>query len=325
MKTIAILATGGTIAGSGDIGKSAGSQAGQMDVEDIVKSIPKIEQLANLKMIQLCNVDSNDVGLEKWLAIRKVCQELEEDKDIDGIVITHGTDTLEETAFFLNLTLSNHKPVVLTGSMRPATATSADGPMNLYQAVALASSKEAEEAGVMAVFSDTIYSGRDLQKTNSYKTDAFKMGEFGALGYMQDDQIYLLNEPHKRHTFQTIFSKLDIETLPNVGIYYVHSDSDPDLLKWMLERYDGVIMAGTGAGNYSNSIKEILNTDENKAIVVRASRLLEGAVFESDVFDPKGRTVPGYKFSPQKARILLMLSLVLTSDRDKIARIFKGY
>ena len=237
-KNITIIATGGTIAGRGSLGKSANYEAGTFDVEEIVKSIPQIRDLANLNTIQLYNVDSNDMGLDKWIELRKICHELEKDRYVDGIVITHGTDTLEETAFFLNLTLACHKPVVLTGSMRPATATSADGPMNLYQAVALACHMEAWQAGVLAVISDTIYSGRDLQKTNSYKTDAFKMGEFGSLGYMRDDHVYLLNAPFKKHTFQTIFSKMEFDNLPKVEIFYVHTDSDPELLKFMLGTYE---------------------------------------------------------------------------------------
>lgn len=210
-KNITIIATGGTIAGRGSVGKSANYQAGTFDVEEIVQSIPQIRDLANLNTIQLCNVDSNDMGLDKWVELRNICHELEKNRYVDGIVITHGTDTLEETAFFLNLTLACHKPVVLTGSMRPATATSADGPMNLYQAVALACHMEAWQAGVLAVISDTIYSGRDLQKTNSYKTDAFKMGEFGSLGYMRDDHVYLLNSPLKSIHFKRFFQKWNLK------------------------------------------------------------------------------------------------------------------
>ena len=244
---------------------------------------------------------------------------------MDGIVITHGTDTLEETAFFLNLTLACHKPVVLTGSMRPATATSADGPMNLYQAVALACHMEAWQAGVLAVISDTIYSGRDLQKTNSYKTDAFKMGEFGSLGYMRDDHVYLLNAPFKKHTFQTIFSKMEFDDLPKVEIFYVHTDSDPELLKFMLGTYDGLVLAGTGSGNYPTKIKDVLENYTGECTVVRASRVLEGAVFDSDVFDSKKVTIPAYKFSAQKARILLMLALNCTKNHETIKSFFQEY
>ena len=324
-KNITIIATGGTIAGRGSLGKSANYEAGTFDVEEIVKSIPQIRDLANLNTIQLYNVDSNDMGLDKWIELRKICHELEKDRYVDGIVITHGTDTLEETAFFLNLTLACHKPVVLTGSMRPATATSADGPMNLYQAVALACHMEAWKAGVLAVISDTIYSGRDLQKTNSYKTDAFKMGEFGSLGYMRDDHVYLLNAPFKKHTFQTIFSKMEFDDLPKVEIFYVHTDSDPELLKFMLGTYDGLVLAGTGSGNYPTKIKDVLENYTGECTVVRASRVLEGAVFDSDVFDSKKVTIPAYKFSAQKARILLMLALNCTKNHETIKSFFQEY
>lgn len=324
-KNITIVATGGTIAGRGSLGKSAHYQAGTFSVDEIVQSIPQIQNLANLKTIQMCNVDSNDMGLQKWIELRKICHELEKDRYVDGIVITHGTDTLEETAFFLNLTLACHKPVVLTGSMRPATATSADGPMNLYQAVALACHMEAWQAGVLAVFSDTIYSGRDLLKTNSYKTDAFKMGEFGSLGYMRDDHVYLLNAPFKKHTFQTIFSKMEFDTLPSVEIFYIHTDSDPDLLRFMLDKYDGVVLAGTGSGNYPTAIKDVLENYAGDCTIVRASRVLEGAVFNSDVFDPEKVTIPAYKFSAQKARILLMLALNCTKNHETIKSFFQEY
>lgn len=325
MKTIAIIATGGTIAGSGQMGEAAMYKAGTINVQDIVETIPQIEKVAHIKTYQLYNLDSNDIGLAQWIELRKVCHALEDDDSIDGIVITHGTDTLEETAFFLNLTLNCHKPVVLTGAMRPATATSADGPMNLYQAVALAANKEAYQSGVLAVFSDTIYSGRDMQKTNSYKTDAFKMGEFGSLGYMRDDSIYLLNAPHKKHTFQTEFSHLDIKELPKVGIYYIHSDADEEMLKLMLENYEGVIIAGTGSGNYSSKIQKIINEYNGETIIVRASRVLEGAVFDSHIFDEKQKTIPALKFSAQKARILLQLVCLITKDKEEIRKYFYEY
>lgn len=292
-KNITIIATGGTIAGRGSVGKSANYQAGTFDVEEIVQSIPQIRDLANLNTIQLYNVDSNDMGIDKWVELRKICHELEKNRYVDGIVITHGTDTLEETAFFLNLTLACHM--------------------------------EAWQAGVLAVISDTIYSGRDLQKTNSYKTDAFKMGEFGSLGYMRDDHVYLLNSPFKKHTFQTIFSKMEFEDLPKVEIFYVHTDSDPELLEYMLNKYDGLVLAGTGSGNYSTKIKEVLETYAGNCTIVRASRVLEGAVFDSDVFDSKKVTIPAYKFSAQKARILLMLALNCTKNHETIKSFFQEY
>ena len=322
MKTIAIVATGGTIAGKG---KSSAYRAGEFSVDEIVQSIPQIEDLAHLKMVPICQVDSNDMGVEEWIQLRNVCHELENDPKIDGIVITHGTDTLEETAFYLNLTLNVHKPVILTGAMRPATATSADGPMNLYEAVALACDDNAYEAGVLAVLSDTIYSGRDLTKTNSIKTDAFKMGEFGTLGYMRDDQVYLMNKPYRKHTYMTIFSKRKYERLPKVGILYVHSDVDADLLRYMLEHYEGIVFAGTGSGNYPLQIEDIISEYQGSCVLVRSSRILEGAVFESEVFDPYRHTIPSYKLSPHKARILLMVALEMQLNQAEIEGLFREY
>ena len=163
-KTIAIAATGGTIAGTGEAGKTAVYHAGEMNVESILETIPMIRNVADIETVQLFNVDSNEMDEEKWITLANQLNELAARPDIDGIVVTHGTDTLDETAYFLNLTVYTQKPVVLTGAMRPATATSADGPFNLYQAVCLAASDDARGQGVMAVFSNTIYSGRDIQK-----------------------------------------------------------------------------------------------------------------------------------------------------------------
>ena len=132
MKNIVIIATGGTIAGSGDAGKAADYQAGRISVSVILESVPSIRALAHLKTVQMCNIDSNDMDEERWIALRDLIDAYGADPDVDGIVGTHGTDTLEETAFFLNLTLRHDLPVVLTGSMRPATAASAAGPMFLF-------------------------------------------------------------------------------------------------------------------------------------------------------------------------------------------------
>lgn len=324
-KNIIIIATGGTIAGSGDAGKAADYQAGRIDVSAIVSSVPAIADLAELTTIQLYNIDSNDMEEAKWLRLRDLINYYGKDPSVDGIVVTHGTDTLEETAFFLNLTISHDKPVVLTGSMRPATATSADGPMNLYQAVALACSKEAAHAGILAVFSDTIYSGRDIQKINSYKTDAFEIGDFGCLGYMRDDQVYFLSKSGKPHTSHSIFSSLKIEALPKVSIAYYHCGADPQLLSLLSANSDGLVIAGSGSGNYSSAWKEQLHCLAKDHIIVRSSRVLQGIVFDSPYFDPNRDTIPSYTLSPQKARILLMLSLLTTKDKDKIRLLFETY
>ena len=162
MKTIAIVATGGTIAGTGKKGKTAAYHAGEIDIDSIIETIPEINEVAHIKEYQLMNIDSNEMTHEKWLILKNNIEEILSDDTIDGAVVTHGTDTLDETAYFLTLTLNTPKPVVLTGAMRPATATSADGPFNLYQAICLACHGESYNRGVLALFSNTIYSGRDI-------------------------------------------------------------------------------------------------------------------------------------------------------------------
>lgn len=323
MKNIVIIATGGTIAGSGEVGKSADYAAGTFEVSDILASVPAIENLAHIQTIQMCNVDSNDMDEKRWIQLRNLIHQCAKDPCVDGIVVTHGTDTLEETAFFLNLTIHTDIPVVLTGSMRPATAASADGPMNLYQAVALASSQQAKGAGVLAVFSDTIYSGREIRKSNSYKTDAFEIGHFGSLGYMRDDQVYFLSQSQRPHTIHSPFSDMDIQKLPKVGIAYWHCDADLKILDYMAQEYDGIVTAGSGSGNYGSAWKHHFHALAKEHVIVRSSRVAQGIVFDSAFFDPDQDTIPAFTFSPHKARILLMLALMKTKDKQQIRTWFE--
>ncbi len=324
-KKVAIISTGGTIAGSGRIGEAGMYTAGVLPVDAILEGIPQIRDQIDLDMISVCSKDSNDITPEDLFAIKEIAEDLEYDDSVDGIVITHGTDTLEETAFFLNLILNVSKPVVMTGAMRPATATSADGPMNLYQAIALAANPDAKGMGVLAVLSDTIYSGRDLTKVNSIKTDAFEVGDPGPIGYMQDGNAYLIHSPYRRHTTYSWFARSVPDHLANVQIFYVHAGCDPKLLQYMLDHYDGVVLAGSGSGNYAKDIQEVIENYEGNCVIVRTSRLLEGAAFESPVFDPKRKTIAAHRLSPHKARILLLLALSYNMDRDRIARLFKEY
>ena len=211
---------------------------------------------------------------EKWITLANQLNELAARPDIDGIVVTHGTDTLDETAYFLNLTVYTQKPVVLTGAMRPATATSADGPFNLYQAVCLAASDDARGQGVMAVFSNTIYSGRDIQKVNNYKTDAF----------------------------------------------------DEKILDYLAETHEGIVIVGSGSGNYNRKwMKTMEKLAEKGTVFVRASRVSQGIVFDDRVFDPMDVCIGANTLSGQKARVLLMLALTITKDVKQIRNIFNQY
>lgn len=324
-KNIVIIATGGTIAGSGRPGEAGEYRAGTLPVQTILDSIPQIQDLANIEMVAFCSKDSNDITQFDVLGLKQLVENYEHDPNVDGIVITHGTDTLEETSFCLNVILNITKPVVMTGAMRPATATSADGPMNLYQSVALASSEDARNKGVLVVISDSIYSGRDLTKVNSIKTDAFEVGDPGPVGYMQDNHVYLLHTPYRRHTVHSRFSTCNLNLKKKVEIYYCHGNSDPRLLQFMLDHYDGLVLAGTGSGNYSSAVQNVIENYDGPCKIVRSSRLLQGAAFDSDIFDPKHKTIAAHRLSPHKARILLLLGLDQNLSDEELRALFREY
>ncbi|MBX9222095.1 asparaginase, partial [Campylobacter coli] len=183
---IAILGTGGTIAGFIDSTiATTGYTAGAIDIDVLIKAVPQIRDLADISWEQIANIDSSNMCDEIWLRLAKKIAKLFAE-GIDGVVITHGTDTMEETAYFLNLTIKSDKPVVLVGAMRPSTAISADGPKNLYNAVALVANKEAKNKGVMVAINDKILSARGVVKTHSLNVDAFSSPDFGDLGYIVD-------------------------------------------------------------------------------------------------------------------------------------------
>lgn len=326
MNTIAIVATGGTIAGTGGLGKAANYRAGEIDVSDIISSAPMIKEVAHIKEYQLFNVDSNNIGPNEWLFLSQKINEIAQDESIDGIVVTHGTDTLDETAYFLTLTLETSKPVVVTGAMRPATATSADGPYNLYQAVCLATHEDAHHQGVMGLFSNTIYSGRDIQKVNNYKVDAFDQKDSGCLGYMQDEHVYFFSRTFKNHTLASRFSNQRLSSLPEVAIAYFYAGASNQILYDLAKTHEGIVIAGAGSGNYSDEWQKAIYDLSNQGILfVRTSRVPHGIVFEDTIFDPKGLCILGNTLTAQKARVLLMLSLSQTHDIEEIREIFSQY
>lgn len=325
MKNIAIVATGGTIAGTGENGKTISYQAGEISVESVIETIPIIKEIANIKAYQLFNVDSNEMDEQHWMTLSNKINELVMDVNVDGIVVTHGTDIIEETAYYLTLTLNTQKPVVITGAMRPATATSADGPYNLFQAVALAIHPDSFGKGVMGLFSNTIYSGRDIQKVNNYKIDAFDQKSFGCLGYMQDDQVYFFSNTFKNHTVSSMFAGIQKE-FPKVAIAYFYAGADESILYYLAKSHKGIVIVGSGNGNYSkkwlNAIKEL---SAQGIVFVRSSRVAQGIVFDDHIFDPDHLCVSANTLSGQKARVLLMLALTKTDDPHRIRKIFELY
>jgi len=326
LKNVVVIATGGTIAGSGAKGKTTNYKAGIYDVKALTHSVEGLDKLANITGVQVCNVNSDDIKYDKWISIANMINKLAKDDSIAGFVITHGTDTLDETAYFLNMVVKTDKPVVITGAMRPATAISADGPMNIYQSVALAVSPNAVGKGVMVDFSDGIYGGRDVQKVNTSKTNAFGENDLGSLGFMRDDTPYFYNQSTKPHTTNTEFSVDGLTTLPKVGIAYFSVEADPGVLDYMAEHYDGIVVAGAGSGCMSESWTKKLGGLESKNFpIVRTSRIADGEIAGDDQYDHYKNMIVGSNLAPQKARILLQLALTKTKNIDDIKTIFKKY
>ncbi|WP_297427650.1 asparaginase [Clostridium sp.] len=326
LKNIVILATGGTIAGTGEEGKTTNYQAGNLDIQTLINSVTNLDKIANIYGEQVANVDSNDITITHWLTLANKINELSKQSDIDGFVITHGTDTLEETAYFLDLTVKTNKPVVITGAMRPSTATSADGPLNLYQSVALAASDLSVGQGCLVAFSDGIYSGRNVQKVNTFKTNAFNSIEFGCLGYMRDNVPYFFNKSTKPHTVDSQFDVSGIDKLPIVSIAYFNIDADPSILDYFADKSEGIVIAGAGSGTFSsNWVKEIKNLETRGIPVVRSSRIGSGIILRDNTIDKYSNCIPSYTLSPPKARILLSLALTKTKDFSEIGKIFAEY
>lgn len=324
-KTIMIVGTGGTIAGKGKKGETSAYDSAQIQVDDLVSEIPELEQLANLKSTELFSVDSCDMSFDDLIRLAKYINEQSNDENIDGFVITHGTDTLEETAYFLNLTVKTKKPIIITGAMRPSTAISADGPFNLYQSVALATKDEAVGKGVMVVFSDSIFGARDICKVNTFRTDAFNQKDLGCFGYMRDDKAYFFNESTKLHTYKSQFDIDNIEYLPRVDIALFSLDAETDILDYLSSHSDGIILAGAGCGGckteWNKKIKDILQSGK---AVVRSSRVGNGLVTYSKS-DIREKGVFAGNLTPQKSRILLSLALTQTHDLEEIQNIFETY
>lgn len=323
-KNIVIIGTGGTIAGVGRLGNTSSYEAGQIEVNDLVDAVEGISSLANLSTNNITNVDSCDITQQDHIKIANYINESSKDDNIDGFVVTHGTDTLEETAYFLNLTVKTNKPVVITGAMRPATATSADGPLNLYQAIVLARSEKAIGKGVLVSFCDCIYSARDVHKVSCFKVNAFNQKDFGCLGYVRDDEVYFYNESSKLHTVESEFDLKDVRELPYVSIAYFFAGADVGILDCLSKKSKGIVIAGAGCGGsskiWNKKIEELL---KGGFPVVRSTRISSGLVTSEKSLNEYG--ICADTLPPQKARILLSLCLEKTKDLEKISEMFKKY
>lgn len=253
-----------------------------------------------------------------------------DDKQLAGIVVTHGTSTLEDTAYFLNLTVKDTRPVVLVGSMRPATAISADGPLNLLNAVRTAIAAESRGKGVLVVMNDEINAAREVTKTNTFRAEAFQSPDVGVLGYIHEDQVTFYRSPTRRHTSASEFHVDALTSLPKVEILYSYLQPDTDSLHDVIRRgARGVVFAGSGAGSLPESYKAAIRQTRASArgqapAFVIASRVGSGRVIPRTDYTSLGM-VPADNLNPQKARILLMLALTQTTDEAVLTRLFGEY
>ena len=325
---IVVLAMGGTIAGSAaSATDSTGYRAGTGAVDDLFAAVPQTLELARLTGEQFASMDSSDLTDEILLALARRVAELLASADVDGVVVTHGTDTIEESAYFLNLVLDSAKPVVLTGAMRPATALSADGPMNFYGAVAVASAPRSAGQGVLVVMNDEIHSARDVTKTSSLRVGSFE-SPYGPLGTVIDGHPRFYRAVSRPHTAATEFSLTDIRSLPSSGILFAHSGVDDSVAAALdATRFEVIVHAGFGNGTVASRIVEPLEAARRAgAVVVRATRTGSGHVTHHGA---SGDLVNGWisvdDQNPQRARILACLALSVTRDHDEIQRIFDTY
>ena len=319
---IVVLATGGTIAGVGEAGKTAGYKPGSLTAEELLAAVPELANVAEIEAIQVCNVNSDDITAEVWLTLANTINEMAQDPEIKGFVITHGTDTMEETAYFLNLTVKTDKPVVLTGSMRPATSISADGPMNLYESVCVAASDDAVGQGVLIVFSDRIYAARTAAKTSTYSVTALAAGETGSIGIVRDEMVYLYESPSRKHTTTSEFDISGLTALPKVSILYFSVDADPELLRYAAEHSDGLVIAGAGAGEFSEKWIEIIRGLTIPVVI--SSRIDDGVITRDNLLCEN--TVAANNLSPQKAAVLLRLALTEgTMSLEQLEELFLQY
>lgn len=325
---IVILATGGTIAGAAATGTQSGYTSGAVTIDAMVAAVPGITDLANIKGEQISNVGSQDMSFEILMKLAKRINELGNDRDVTAIVITHGTDTMEESAYFLNLVVKTDKPVVMVGSMRPSTAVSADGPLNLYNAVGVAADPQAKGRGVLVVMNDWIQAAHSLTKTSTTAVQTFMSPLRGVVGVCAYGKNDWYQSPGWKHTTKSEFDLTGVTTLPRVDIVFADLDMSADLIDASASSgAKGIVIAGVGNGNMTAAAVEACARAAKKGIVVvRSSRVPTGTVARNvEVKDDELGLLASDELNPQKSRILLTLALLKQRPIKDIQEMFYTY
>ena len=326
--TIYILATGGTIAGSGSGALDTSYTSGTVTVDKLIAAVPEINKIATIKGEQISNIGSQEMNNEVWFKLANRVNELLTSGKADGVVITHGTDTMEETAYFLNLVVKSDKPIVMVGAMRNSGSLSADGPLNIFNAVNVAMSKEAAGKGVVVVMNDEIHAAREVTKTNTTAVDTFKSPNSGKIGTVFYGNVKFYMNPTRKHTVNSAFDITKIKELPRVDIIYSHSNDNPDFVNLAVKNgAKGIVNAGMGNGNpFPSALEALGEAVKGGVVVVRDSRVGSGeTTLNGEVDDGKYGFLASDNLNAQKARVLLMLALTQTTDKAKIQELFLTY
>ena len=328
---VRVIGTGGSIAGVGpdrmdfilypEIGD-------HITIQQSLDRVPEIQDFAEVRSEDLVSVGSTAIGAAQWLGLaRRINAIFKDETDVAGVAVTHGTATLEETSYFLHLTVKSQKPVVITGAMRPPTALSTDSDLNLLDAVRTAASPDATGLGVLTVLNNEIQCGRDVTKANTFRVETFRPNELGFLGYADSDgKVVFYRAPLRRHTVDTPFMVDDMTVLPRIDIVYAYAGADGLLVDAVRNnRSDGLVLAGFGGGTFPPAVVEAaVRLVDDGIPVVLATRSTAGRVVTTPKKEEQGFLVSD-NLLPQKARILLMLGLTVTKDRHELQQMFYDY
>ena len=330
---VVLMSMGGTIASRAstrlNITNYGGKEVQRVDPQDWVHDLPELGNIARVTTEDFRPPVDRPSGPETFEDLEMVAKrlnQLAQDPTVDGVVVTHGTNTMTEVAYYMDLVVKTHKPIVFVGSQRPWTGLSGDGPLNLYNAVRVAASKDAWDKGVLHCMNQNINAARDVMKTSAYRVQTFRGPDAGALGFADPDKVVFYREPVRRHTYQSEFAGFDYTSVPAVEVAYGYEEAPGYLIDAMVEHgAKGIVIDGTGAGSATTSQTEAIKRAQAKGVVfVMTTRTRSGRVQDT----PRRREshiVAGDDLQPEKARLLLQLALTKTTDLNEIKRIFDEY
>ncbi len=323
---IAVLAYGGTIACKTETPFDEFYDCPTLSIQEILSNIPLIDKVVEIQSEQMKQIISQEMSCDDLISLAQKINLVIQDENIDGVVITHGTNCMEEMAYFVSLVVNTEKPIVFTGAMKPSTSLCFDGLMNLYNSILIASSPKAKKLGVVLCFNNSIYSARNVTKYNPSLISAFG-NELSLLGYVEGNKIFISNVPAYQHTYSSEFSIDKLKYFPKVYIIYGYLGMDNAFVDAAIANNAiGIVSAGMGKGYQPKTItKALAQAVEKGLIVVRSSRIGEGIINHDPETDGKYHFIAGGSLSPQKARILLSVALTKTKDKKVIQDIFVRY